>query len=144
MSKFRCFLLTILLSVILIFPSVTTMAAGRTGTYEKHFVGSAADSYRTVVIRKITKKKVVFQILYARSNPYKESSTEKIIGKRKGNTVIFTYQEPWWNAAGTGTMKLSKNHIKIKTMATKGYGFISTDGQAFQLKRVSNKKKLLL
>ena len=40
-------------------------------------------------------------------------------------------------------MKFKKNAVKIKTSGTPGsdYGFISTGGQTFKLKRVSSKKK---
>lgn len=142
-KKWRFYLLTFFLLAAFMMPSVPAFAAPRTGTYEKHFVGTGADSYRTVVIKKMKKKKVVFQIQYARSYPFRESATLKIIGSRKGNKVTFSYREPGWNAAGTGTMKLGKNYVKIKTTATSGYGFIDTGGQAFKLKRVSGKKKFV-
>lgn len=142
-KKWRFCVRTFLLLAVLLMPSAAVFAAPRTGTYEKHFVGMEADSYRTVVIKKIKKKKVVFQIQYARSYPFRESATEKITGIRKGNKVTFSYREPGWNAAGTGTMKLGKNFVKMKTTATSGYGFIDTGGQTFKLKRVSGEKKLV-
>lgn len=142
-KKWRFYLLTFFVLAAFTMPSVPAFAAPRTGTYEKHFVGTGADSYRTVVIKKIKKKKVVFQILYARSYPFRESATLKIVGIRKGNKVTFSYREPGWDSAGTGTMKLGKNNIKIKATATSGYGFIDTGGQTFKLKRVSGKKKFV-
>ena len=104
---------------------------------------SSAYSYRTVVIKKIKKNKVVFQIQYARSYPFRESWTEKIVGRRTGNKVTFSYREAGWNFTGTGVLKLKKNAVKIKTSGTPGadYGFISTGGQTFKLKRVSGGKK---
>lgn len=139
----RVYLLTAILMAALILPSTAVFAAPRTGTYEKHFVGTTADSYRTVVIKKMKKNKVVFQIQYARSYPFRESWTEKIVGRRKGNKVVFSYREAGWNFTGTGVMKLKKNAVKIKTSGTPGsdYGFISTGNQTFKLKRVSSKKK---
>lgn len=134
-------LLTAFLLAALIIPSTATFAAPRTGTYEKHFVGAGADSYRTVVIKKVKKNKVVFQIQYARSYPFRESWTEKITGTRRGNRVTFKYSEPGWNSAGSGVMKLKKNSVKIKATASRGYGFIDTGGMTFKLKRVSNSKK---
>lgn len=143
MKHRRRFLLTMFLLAALVLPSTAALAAPRTGTYEKHFVGTTADSYRTVVIKKIKKRKVIFQILYARSYPFKESWTEKIVGKREKNKVTFSYKEAGWNFTGTGVMKLKKNAIKIKTTGTPGadYGFISTRGTTFKLKRVSGDKK---
>ena len=90
-----------------------------------------------------TANKVVFQIQYARSFPFRESATNKIVGRRKGNTVTFSYKEAGWGYSGTGVMKFKKNAVKIKTSGTPGsdYGFISTGGQTFKLKRVSSKKK---
>ena len=139
----RHILMTAFLLAALILPSATAFAAPRTGTYEKHFVGASADSYRTVVIKKIKKNKVVFQIQYARSYPFRESWTEKIVGRRTGNKVTFSYREAGWNFTGTGVLKLKKNAVKIKTSGTPGadYGFISTGGQTFKLKRVSGGKK---
>ena len=139
----RHILMTAFLLAALILPSATAFAAPRTGTYEKHFVGSGADSYRTVVIKKIKKNKVIFQIQYARSYPFRESWTEKIVGRRTGNKVTFSYREAGWNFTGTGVLKLKKNAVKIKTSGTPGadYGFISTGGQTFKLKRVSGGKK---
>ena len=139
----RRILMTAFLLAALILPSATAFAAPRTGTYEKHFVGSGADSYRTVVIKKIKKNKVIFQIQYARSYPFRESWTEKIVGRRTGNKVTFSYREAGWNFTGTGVLKLKKNAVKIKTSGTPGadYGFISTGGQTFKLKRVSGGKK---
>ena len=87
MKFMRTCLMTVFLLAALILPSMTALAAPRTGTYEKHFVGASADSYRTVVIKKIKKNKVVFQIQYARSYPFRESWTEKIVGRRTGNKV---------------------------------------------------------
>lgn len=142
-KRMRTYLLTAFLLAALILPSTAAFAAPRTGTYEKHFVGAGADSYRTVVIRKIKKNKVVFQIQYARSFPFRESATNKIVGRRKGNTVTFSYKEAGRGYSGTGVMKFKKNAVKIKTSGTPGsdYGFISTGGQTFKLKRVSSKKK---
>lgn len=139
----RRILLTAFLLAALIIPSTATFAAPRTGTYEKHFVGAGADSYRTVVIKKIKKKKVIFQIQYARSYPFRESWTEKIKGTRKGNKVTFSYREAGWGFTGTGVMKFKNNAVKIKTTGTPGsdYGFISTSGTTFKLKRVSSSKK---
>lgn len=139
----RRILMTAFLLAALILPSATAFAAPRTGTYEKHFVGSGADSYRTVVIKKIKKNKVVFQIQYARSYPFRESWTEKIKGARKGNKVTFSYKEGGWGYTGTGVMKFKNNAVKIKTTGTPGsdYGFISTSGMTFKLKRVSDSKK---
>lgn len=139
----NCLMLLLLIAAFS-FPAVKTQAAARTGTYQKHFSSMTADSYRTVIIKKITKTKVVFQMGYDRSNPYKISYSSKITGKRKGNKVTFTYKEPGWNAAGKGTMKLSKNYIKIKTTSTKGYGFLGTGGAYFKLKRISGSKKFVL
>lgn len=134
-----------LLAMVVIFTSFTVraQAAARTGTYEKHFTGTMAESYRTVIIKKITKSKVIFQMTYDRNNPYRTSFSLKITGKRKGNKVTFTYEEPGWQAAGKGTMKLYKNYIKIKTTSTKGYGYLTTSGTFFKLKRVSNSKKFV-
>ena len=145
MKFMRTCLMTAFLLAALILPSTAALAAPRTGTYEKHFVGASADSYRTVVIKKIKKNKVIFQIQYARSYPFRESCTEKIVGRRKGNKVTFSYREVGWNFTGTGVMKLKKNAVKIKTSGTSGadYGFISTGGQTFKLKRVSSKKKFV-
>ena len=44
---------------------------------------------------------------------------------------------------GTGVMKFKNNAVKIKTTGTPGsdYGFISTSGMTFKLKRVSSSKK---
>ena len=142
-KRMRTYLLTAFLLAALILPSTAAFAAPRTGTYEKHFVGAGADSYRTVVIRKIKKNKVVFQIQYARSYPFRESWTEKIKGTRKGNKVTFSYKEAGWGYTGTGVMKFKNNAVKIKTTGTPGsdYGFISTSGMTFKLKRVSSKKK---
>lgn len=139
----RRILLTAFLLAALIIPSTAAFAAPRTGTYEKHFVGAGADSYRTVVIKKIKKKKVIFQIQYARSYPFRESWTEKIKGNRKGNKVTFSYREAGWGFTGTGVMKFKNNAVKIKTTGTPGsdYGFISTSGMTFKLKRVSSSKK---
>ena len=143
MEKMRNPMMTVFLLAVLILPSTAALAAPRTGTYEKHFVGASADSYRTVVIKKIKKNKVVFQIQYARSYPFRESWTEKIKGARKGNKVTFSYKEAGWGYTGTGVLKLKKNAVKIKTSGTPGadYGFISTGGQTFKLKRVSGGKK---
>lgn len=135
-------LMILLLIAAFVFPTVKSRAAARTGTYEKHFSSMNAESYRTVIIKKITKTKVIFQMGYDRSNPYKISYSSKITGKRKGNTVTFTYEEPGWNAAGKGTMKLYKNYIKIKTVSTKGNGFLDT-GTYFKLKRISSRKKFV-
>ncbi len=145
MKFMRTCLMTVFLLAALILPSMTALAAPRTGTYEKHFVGASADSYRTVVIKKIKKNKVVFQIQYARSYPFRESWTEKIVGRRTGNKVTFSYREAGWNFTGTGVLKLKKNAVKIKTSGTPGadYGFISTGGQTFKLKRVSGGKKFV-
>ena len=139
----RRILLTAFLLAALIIPSTAAFAAPRTGTYEKHIVGAGADSYRTVVIKKIKKKKVIFQIQYARSYPFRESWTEKIKGTRKGNKVTFSYREAGWGFTGTGVMKFKNNAVKIKTTGTPGsdYGFISTSGMTFKLKRVSSSKK---
>lgn len=146
MKFMRTCLMTAFLLAALILPSTAALAAPRTGTYEKHFVGNIrADSYRTVVIKKIKKNKVIFQIQYARSYPFRESCTEKIVGRRKGNKVTFSYREVGWNFTGIGVMKLKKNAVKIKTTGTSGadYGFISTGGQTFKLKRISGKKKFV-
>ena len=139
----RHILMTAFLLAALILPSATAFAAPRTGTYEKHFVGSGADSYRTVVIKKIKKNKVIFQIQYARSYPFRESWTEKIKGARKGNKVTFSYKEAGWGYTGTGVMKFKKKAVESKTTGTAGadYGFISTSGMTFKLKRVSDSKK---
>ena len=127
MKHTRHILMTVFLLAALILPSTAVFAAPRTGTYEKHFVGNGADSYRTVVIKKIKKNKVVFQIQYT----------------RKGNKVTFAYKEAGWGYTGTGVMKLKNNAVKIKTTGTPGsdYGFISTSGMTFKLKRVSDSKK---
>lgn len=140
--KQKCNILLLSLLLLIYFFPIKASAAPRTGTFQKHFVGENADSYRTVVVKKITKKKVTFQIQYARSNPYKLACTEKIVGRRKGNTVKFKYKDSW-GVSGKGTMKLSKNYIKIKTTDTKGLGFIGTDGKYFKLKRVSGNKKFV-
>lgn len=134
----------LVLLVAFMIPSMESQAASKpkTGTYQKHFVGESADSYRTVIIKKISKKQVIFQINYDRSNPYKSASTKKITGKRKGNTVTFSYKDTGWGEKGKGTMKLSKNYIKIKTKSAKNHdGFIGTDGKYFKLKRISSKTK---
>ena len=143
MKHTRHILMTVFLLAALILPSTAVFAAPRTGTYEKHFVGNGADSYRTVVIKKIKKNKVVFQIQYARSYPFRESWTEKITGTRKGNKVTFAYKEAGWGYTGTGVMKLKNNAVKNNTTGTPGsdYGFISTSGMTFKLKRVSDSKK---
>ncbi|MCD8018279.1 MAG: hypothetical protein LUF92_01450 [Clostridiales bacterium] len=141
LTMIRMGLLMVLFMAILLIPSTKIHAASRTGTYQKHFTSSSSswDSYRTVVIKKITKKKVVFQIQYATLS--KEAYTKKIVGKRTGNKVTFTYYDAGWGERGKGTMKLSKNYIKIKTTTTSGSGFIGTSGKYFKLKRVSSKKK---
>lgn len=142
-------LLAILSLLTLLLPTEEAQAAARTGVYKKHFVGSGAESYRTVIIKKITKKQVVFQILYDRSNPYKLAGTQKIVGKRKGNTVTFQYKDTGWGEKGKGTMKLSRNYVKIKTKTTGKIGaypsgaWIGTDGKWFKLKRVSASKKFI-
>lgn len=92
MKSFRCFfsLLFIFMCMALVIPVNAAKASVRTGTYEKHFVATSADdfghipeSYHTVIINKITKKKVIFQICYDRRFPDKEAFTDRIIGKRK-------------------------------------------------------------
>lgn len=119
-------------------PSTGVNAAGRTGKYERHFVGERVDSYRTIVIKSIKKKKVRFQMGYARSYPCVDDRSNVITGIKKGNKVTFQYSDSW-NSSGTGTMKLYKNYIKIKTF---GNGYLSTDGKWFKIKRISNSKKL--
>lgn len=140
--KMLC-LLTLLLCAALVIPSMDVQAAKikpKTGTYEKHFINQYSDSYRTVVIKKITKKTVTFQIWYTSLS--KEAITNKIVGKRKGNTVTFTYQDDGWHEKGKGTMKLHNNYIKIKTKSTGNTaGFIGTDGKYFKLKRKNSSKK---
>lgn len=146
--RFVCILAAVI-SILLTIPSQKVQAAPRTGTYQKHFSGSVSDSYRTVVIKKITKKQVIFQILYDRSYPYCSANTTKITGKRNGNTVTFTYKDTGWGEKGKGTMKMYKNYIQIKTTTTGKIGkwprgaWIGTDGKWFRLKRVSSKKKFV-
>ncbi len=147
-QKILC-LLAILSLLTLLLPAEEVQAAARTGTYKKHFVGGGAESYRTVIIKKITKKQVVFQILYDRSNPYRNACTQKIVGKRKGNTVTFQYKDTGWGEKGKGTMKLSRNYVKIKTTTTGKIGaypsgaWIGTGGKWFKLKRISASKKFI-
>lgn len=140
--KMSC-LLIFLLCAALVIPSMDAQAAKikpKTGTYEKHFKGQYTDSYRNVVIKKITKKTVTFQIQYASLS--KIAYTKKIVGKRKGNTVTFTYRDEGWKETGKGTMKLHNNYIKIKTKSTRNtYGFIGTDGKYLKLKRKNSSKK---
>ncbi len=134
----------IVLLAILMIPATAAQAASKpqTGTYQKHFTGKTSDSYRTVIIKKITKSQVVFQINYDRSNPFRSASTAKITGKRKGNTVTFKYKDTGWGETGTGTMKLYKNYIKIKTKSSGKYGgFIGTEGKYYTLKRINSKTK---
>lgn len=147
-QRLLCFLVLASLLAILV-PARQVQAAARTGTYKKHFVGMGAESYRTVVIKKITKKQVVFQILYDRTNPYRNACTQKIVGKRKGNTVTFQYRDAGWGEKGKGTMKLSRKYVRIKTTTTGGFGpyqwgaWIGTQGKWFKLKRVSASKKFI-
>ncbi len=147
-QKLLCLLVLVSLLAIIV-PAEKVQAAARTGTYKKHFVGAGAESYRTVVIKKITKKQVVVQILYDRSNPYRSAYTQKIVGKRKGNTVTFQYRDKGWGEKGKGTMKLSKKYVRIKTTTTGRFGsfqlgsWIGTEGKWFKLKRVSASKKFI-
>ncbi|MCD8021410.1 MAG: hypothetical protein LUF92_18130 [Clostridiales bacterium] len=123
---------------------VRAQAAVRTGTYEKNTTSNGTTvSTRTVVIKKITKKKVVFQISF--TSLRRLASTKKIVGKRKGNKVTFTYYSPNWDEYGTGTMKLYKNYVKIKTTTTKSNlgGYIGTSGKWVKLKRTSGSKKFI-
>lgn len=136
-------LVILLLCITFAIFSVDAQAAKikpKTGTYEKYFPGWRMGSYRTVVIKEITKKKVTFQIQYTSLS--KIAYTKKIVGKRKGNTVTFTYKDTGWGEKGKGTMKLYNNYIKIKTKTTsRQLGFIGTDGKYFKLKLKNNKKK---
>lgn len=137
------FLLTLLLCTTLAIPPTDVQAAKakpQTGTYVKHFSSGRYSSSRTVVIKKITKKEVTFQIWYESLS--KVSFSKKIVGKRKGNTVTFNYKDMGWGEKGKGTMKLYKNYIKIKTKSTNNtYGYIGTDGKYFKLKRKNGSKK---
>lgn len=146
-SKLICLFALTAAAMLTVIPAMEVQAAPQTGTYQKRYARTTNDCCRTVIIKKITKKRVVFQMLYDQNIPPRLAHSERIIGKRKGNTVTFNYKDISWGEKGKGTMKLSKKYVKIKAVKTGTIGswhqgaWIGTAGKWYKLKRVSDKKK---
>lgn len=134
----------LLLAILLVLPCAEAQAATvRTGTYQLHTTSatSPAESYRTVIINRISSKSVKMQVAYDRSFPFRTSYSNHITGKRTGErTVRFTYTESYGNVSGSGIMKMYKTYVKIKVKSD-GYGFLDTNGKYVKLKRISSSKK---
>lgn len=148
MKKSVSGILTFLLVFSLCLP--VQAASKYTGTYSKvnkNYYSAQRDYINptySVIINKVTKKKVRFQVEYLGRNGSPIYETKVITAKRKGKNVSFIWEDTWGNS-GNGKLKLKSGFVKIKMTQTKTASMnrasLATNG-FIKIKKKSNKNKV--
>lgn len=137
--------------VLTLLPTVPAEAATKyTGTYQQTY--KVPKSYGKVIIKptyavvinKIAKGKIRFQVEFVGVNGSPLYQTNVITAKLKNKTTSFKWRDTWGNS-GKGKMKLYKNYVKIKMIQTKTSGINRSTlarEKYLKLKKKNNKKKV--
>lgn len=137
--------------ILTLLPSAPTEAATKyTGTYQQTY--KVPKSYGKVIIKpaysviinKISKGKIRFQVEFIGVNGSPLYQSNIITAKLKNKTTSFKWRDSWGNR-GKGKMKLYKNYVKIKMIETKSSmrnrGTLARE-QYLKLKKKSSNKKV--
>lgn len=131
---------------------VYTHAASKTGTYLKVYKVKKDSRYPIlvhpsygVVINRIKKGKIRFQISKCGLNGSPLYDTYIINARLKNNKAVFTWEDSWSNQ-GNGVLKLGKGYVKLKmnqtVMAKWNRSTLDTAGKFIKMKKKNNKKKI--
>lgn len=124
-------LLLILLAAVCLFPTNAQAATkARTGVYQKTYrvsgpwaAGVRRKPATSLVVTKLTKKKVSFVIEHYGINGSPLYQTETITAPLKKNrTTKFKWEDSWGNK-GTGSLRFSKNTVQVNMKYKKASKF---------------------
>lgn len=126
--------LTLLLGILSDTQEASAASKFQKGTFVRTF--NSGGYYRAVIIKKVSKKKVTFRMTYGSLR--RESWSNTIKGKRKGNKVKFTYKTVGEDEKGSGVLTLRKNAITLQTKSKSGVGNLTTDNKIIKIKKKDN------
>ena len=142
--------LSIVITIVFSLP-IQAASSKYAGTYTK--VGYVSSSNITVnlkpcysvIVNKVTNKKVTLQLEKLGINASPFYATYPITGNRKGNTVTFKWRDTWGNS-GTGTLKLYNGYVKLKVKQVQSSRWnrstLDTHGKYMKIYRKSSSTKL--
>lgn len=152
------FIIILIVCAIMIAFHPVQAKAIRTGTYSKTWKAPSSAYNPTginptysVVINRISKKSIRFQVDFTGMNGNYVYSTKVINAGIKNNKVTFKWKDSWTNH-GKGVLKLYGSYVKIKmtvtkqaklnrnTLETRGH-YAGKDGY-LKLKRTSSQRKV--
>lgn len=144
-------ILTIVLLLILATPCSPHAASKYTGTYKKTWKAQMPFKVYInpgygMVINKVKKNKICFQIDHYGVNGSPLYTTNVIDAKLNKKRASFSWSDTWGNS-GTGKLKLGNGYVKVKMKQTYtariNRSSLDTGNKYYKLKKTSNSRKLL-
>lgn len=150
LKRMTAILLAVMITATFIQP-VQAASTKYTGTYTKVWSVSVGYTVKlnprySVIVNKVTSKKMVFQIERLGINGSPLYTTAPITATRKGNTANFKWKDTWGNS-GNGTLKLYNGYVKVKVKQTQSSRWnrstLDTSGKYMKIYKKSNSNKLM-